>query len=205
MDPWQGCQVYPAHTAIGRKTTGTWEFSLRLRPDNLGVLFRRELDDNLPNQRAKTWVAGESHKTVGPFQTAGTWHLAGANTCVYSNPRDELGATEHHVQTSNRRFRDDEFLIPRDLAEGRSRVRVRVGLTPGNRPLFPGHSWPELGWSEIRYWAYCWVMPPLSPRVGCHLGWWPLPGAHRLPGSRCSPTAVPVHLAADCRAEAVRS
>jgi hypothetical protein len=63
------------------------------------------------------------------------------------------------VQTSNRRFRDDEFLVPRDLTEGRSSIRVRVKFTPVNTPLFPGHLLSELAWSEIRYDAYCFVMP----------------------------------------------
>lgn len=161
VDTFQGREVYPAHTDVGRKTTGTSEFSVRLRPDNLGVLLRRKLDYSLPNQRAEVWVADESDGAPGPFEPAGVWYLAGANTCVYSNPRDELGATEHHVQTSNRRFRDDEFLLPRDLTEGRSRIRLRLRFAPLPKPLFPGHNWPELGWSEIRYTVYCWVMPTL--------------------------------------------
>ena len=93
------------------------------------------------------------------WKFAGIWYLAGANTCVYSNPKDELGATQHVIQTSNRRFRDDEFIIPRDLTRGRSAVRVRVKFTPVKIPLFPGQPLPELAWSEIRYDAYCWVLP----------------------------------------------
>ena len=87
------------------------------------------------------------------------WYLAGSNTCVYSNPKGELGATQHNVQTSNRRFRDDEFLIARDLTRGRDKVRVRVKFTTVNRPLFPGHPLAEQAWSEIRYDAYCFVTP----------------------------------------------
>ena len=63
------------------------------------------------------------------------------------------------VQTSNRRFRDDEFLLPRVLTEGREKIRVRVKFTPVERPLFPGHPIPELAWSEIKYFAYSYVMP----------------------------------------------
>ena len=159
VDTFEGREVYPAHTDFGRKTTGTSEFSLQLRPDNLGVLLRRKLDYSLPNQRAEVFVADETDGAVGPFRPAGIWYLAGANTCVYSNPPDELGPTQHQVQTSNRRFRDDEFIVPRDLTQGRSRIRVRIRFTPVPKPLFPGHPWPELGWSEIRYTAYCWVMP----------------------------------------------
>jgi len=191
VDTFKGEEIYPAHTDRGRFTKGTSEFTLKLRPENLGVLLRRKLDYAFPNQRAEVYVAGVSDAdTASPSRTpsqgrdragsaeedaetrgrgdaerklewklAGIWYLAGSNTCVYSNPKPELGATEHHVQTSNRRFRDDEFLIPRDLTEGRSAIRVRVKFTPVERPLFPGHPLPDLAWSEIRYTAYCFVMP----------------------------------------------
>jgi hypothetical protein len=96
------------------------------------------------------------------WKPAGVWYLAGSNTCVYSNPggsNREVGATQHVVQTSNRRFRDDEFLISSLLTKGRSAIRVRVKFTPVERPLFPGQPIPELAWSEIKYTAYSFVMP----------------------------------------------
>jgi len=158
-----GKEIYPPQTDRGRKTTGTSEFSLKLRRDNLGVLLRRKLDYSFPNQRAEIFIADENHRKRGEFKPAGIWYLAGANTCVYSNPKDELGATQHNVQTSNRRFRDDEFLVPRDLTEGRKRIRVRIKFVPVERPLFPGHPLSELAWSELSYTAYCWVMPDWRP------------------------------------------
>ena len=97
------------------------------------------------------------------FEKAGAWFLAGGNTCVYSNPKEELGATQHNAQTSNRRFRDDEFLIPRKLTEGRSEIRLRIKFTPVPIPLFPGQRQPELAWTELRYDVYCFVMPGLAP------------------------------------------
>jgi hypothetical protein len=63
------------------------------------------------------------------------------------------------VQTSNRRFRDDEFLLPRALTADRSAIRVRVVFTPVKIPLLPGRDLAELAWSEIRYKAYCYTMP----------------------------------------------
>jgi hypothetical protein len=102
--------------------------------------------------------------TDSDWKPAGIWYLAGANTCIYSDPKGELGETQHNIQTSNRRFRDDEFLIAHDLTQGRSAIRVRVKFTPVNRPLFPGHPIPELAWSEIRYDAYCFVMPVAGER-----------------------------------------
>jgi hypothetical protein len=155
-------EFYPAHVEKGRHTTGISEFTLKLRPDNLGVLLRRTLDYGFPNQRAEVFIADASdagNTANTDFKPAGVWYLAGSNVCVYSNPKGELGVTEHNIRTSNRRFRDDEFLIPRDLTQGRSAIRVRVKFTPVDRPLFPGHPLLPLAWSEIRYDAYCYVMP----------------------------------------------
>jgi hypothetical protein len=155
-------EFFPAETDFGRKTRGTSEFTLRLDRGNLGVLLRRKLDYGFPNQRAEVFVAADDG---GPpdWKPAGTWYLAGSNTCVYSHPEGELGATQHIVQTSNRRFRDDEFLLPRSLTTGRASIRVRVRFTPVKIPLFPGFPLPELAWSEIRYDAYCFVMPDWHP------------------------------------------
>jgi hypothetical protein len=160
--PNSGTVVYPAETDEARKTTSASEFTLKLNPENLGVLLRRKLDYAVPNQRAEVFIAdAESEKPN--WQSAGIWYLAGSSTCVYSNPRDELGATEHHVQTSNRRFRDDEFLLPRRLTQGRSAIRVRVKSSPVEIPLFPGPDLPELAWTEIRYDAYCVSLPKWQP------------------------------------------
>jgi hypothetical protein len=40
---------------------------------------------------------------------------------------------------------------------------VRVKFTPVAVPLFPGYPLAELAWSEIRYDAYCFVMPDWRP------------------------------------------
>jgi hypothetical protein len=126
------------------------------------VLLRRKLDYQFPNQRAEVSVAKVKNGVVGAFKPAGIWYLAGANTCVYSNPKDELGAAQHVVQTSNRRFRDDEFLVPLNLTQDRPEIRVRVRFTPMEIPLFPGQPMPDLAWSELRYDAYCFVMPTMK-------------------------------------------
>lgn len=150
----------PVSTDLGRTTTGSSEFTLALNPGNYGVMLRRKLDYQYPNQRAEVLIADASDPAAAPqWKPAGIWYLAGSNTYVYSWPKGELGATEHKVVTSNRRFRDDEFLVPRALTEGRSTIRVRVVFTPVNRPLFPGQPLAELAWSEMRYTAYCYVMP----------------------------------------------
>jgi hypothetical protein len=143
-------EIYPAETDRGRTTKTGSEFTLRIDPKNVGVMLRRKLDYSFPNQRAEVFVDGEA---------AGVWYLAGSNTCVFSNPKGELGETLHIAQTSNRRFRDDEFLIPRRLTKGRKTIRVRVRFTPVATPLFPGYPVPDLAWSELRYTAYSYVMP----------------------------------------------
>jgi hypothetical protein len=159
VDTLYGREIYPASSDYGRKTKGTSEFTLRIDPKNFGVLLRRKLDYSLPNQRAEVSVLSVDGKRWDP---AGAWYLAGGNTCIYSNPKEELGATEHNVQTSNRRFRDDEFLVPRELTTGRDRIRLRVRFTAVNVPLFPGHPLAETGWSEINYKAYAYRFPAVT-------------------------------------------
>jgi hypothetical protein len=110
-DTLQGREIYPAETDRGRTTKTTSEFTLRIDPRNFGVMLRRKLDYSFPNQRAEVFVADAASGPPG-WKPAGVWYLAGSNTCVFSSPGQELGATQHVVQTSNRRFRDDEFLLP---------------------------------------------------------------------------------------------
>jgi len=158
VDTFKGREVYPPHTDKGRFTKGTSEFTLKIEPRNYGVLLRRKLDYAFPNQRAEVYIA-DANSRQSEWKPAGVWYLAGSNTCVFSRPKGELDPTLHVVQTSNRRFRDDEFLAPRDLTEGRSAIRVRIKFTLVERPLFPGHPLPEPAWSEIRYDVYCFVLP----------------------------------------------
>jgi hypothetical protein len=164
-----GGEYFAAHTESGRKTSGASEFNLTVDPDNLGVMLRRTLDYQLPNQRARVLVRQGDDGSPGEWELAGTWYLAGSNTNYASFPGmtgpgsgGELGAPAPLVQTSNRRFREDEFLLPRRLTAGRSTIRVRVEYEPVEIPLLPGRELPELGWSEIRYQAYSFVMPDFS-------------------------------------------
>jgi hypothetical protein len=163
VDTFNGQEVYPATTDFGRTTTGTSELTLAIDPDNLGVLLRRKLDYAIPDQRAEVWVGDGD--TGGELARAGVWFLAGSNRCLYSNPPDELGAPSPVDETSNRRFRDDEMLIPRALTQGRRHIRVRVVSTPVSKPLFPGAPLDPMAgaWSEMRYDAYVWKLPPAPP------------------------------------------
>ena len=160
-------EIFPAQTDIGRHTAGSSEFTLKLRPDNFGVLLRRKLDYAFPDQRADVFVADASAAVPvagTDWKPAGVWYLAGSNSCLYSNPKDELGAAELHVEKSNRRFRDDEFLVARSLTQGRPAIRIRVVFRPLNRPLYPGNPVAPQAWSEFDYRAYSFVMPDFSMR-----------------------------------------
>lgn len=161
VDHLDGVETYPAITETGRHMTADSTFTLQIDPRNVGVMLRRALDYGLPDQRAVVSVAGPEPDSV--FEAAGVWYTAGSNTCVYSNPPAELGAAAPLVQTSNRRFREDEFLLPPRLTRGRSAIRVRVHFAPHPRPLLPGGALPASAWSELRYWAYSYLVPEGAP------------------------------------------
>ena len=165
VDTLHGQVIYSPTDDKGRKTTGVSEFTLKIDPQNLGVMLRRKLDYSFPNQRAEVFVADAGNAGSASsqnWQPAGVWYLAGSNTVVHSHPKAELAPPEHKIIVSNRRFRDDEFLLPRDLTAGRSAIRIQVKFTPVHIPLFPGNPEPELAWSEIRYDAYSYVMPAFT-------------------------------------------
>ena len=152
-----GVEVFAASTDTGRHMTGTTEFRIRLDPHNVGAMLRRKLDYAYPDQRADVFVADD--RDGAEFAPAGTWYVAGSNASVYSNPPGELDPASPIVETSNRRFRDDEFLLPRRLTEGRSTVRLRIAFRPLGLPLLPDGTPPAQAWSELRYTAYSWVVP----------------------------------------------
>lgn len=158
-DAVEGKEIYPPHREQARSMTGVSEFNVAIDPANVGVLLRRKLDYQFPNQRAEVSVAPVVGDRAGEFQPAGIWYLAGSNTCLFSNVTGELDPSQHVVQTSNRRFRDDEFLVSRALTAGHRRIRVRVKFIPVQIPLLPGGPLPALAWSEIRYDAYS-ILPP---------------------------------------------
>jgi len=155
-------ELFPAEEDLVRATKGTSGFKVRLDPDNLGVMLRRKFDYVYPNQRANVWVRTEG---AADWQYAGQWYTAGSNTCVYSNPQKagELGAAEHNVIKSNRRWRQEEFLIPRRLTAGVARLEVKFEFVPDKRELFSGRPFEaESAWSESRYWVYCYKMPTVT-------------------------------------------
>ena len=161
-------EIVPKTTDDGRRTKTESEFILKVRPDAIGVMLRRRLDLQYPNQKAIVYVADgdvESPK----WKEAGTWYTAGGNSVVFGDPRVvpekerrqhvELMPPVHIVQTSNRRWRDDEFLLPPRLTRGRSKIRVKCKFVPTGLPLMPDRPADEEAWTEFRYWAYCFMVP----------------------------------------------
>jgi hypothetical protein len=128
------------------------------------VLLRRKFDYQYPNQRAKVFVKPAGSNSS--WEPVGEWYTAGSNTCVHSRPSGdnfspaELAPTQHNVVTSNRRWREEECLIPRHLTEGVKRLSICIEHVPDGGPLYPGHPFlVDNAWSEARYWVYCYRLP----------------------------------------------
>ena len=158
--------MIPAQKEIGRYTRGSSEFSLHLEPDNHGALLRRTMDFSFPNQKAEVYLADASddfNPDNPKWEYVGIWYTPGSNTYVYSPAEGEFGERKYEVMTSNRRFRDEEFLIPASLTRNRSAIRVKVKHVPEDRDLHPGHPYPKRSaWSELRYEVYSYIMPRFS-------------------------------------------
>lgn len=166
IERYVGREKIPAQVEKGRYTRGHSEFSMHLAPNNHGVLLRRSMDFSFPNQKADVYIADASDEfdPENPqWEHAGIWYTPGSNTYVYSPADGELGERKYEVHTSNRRFRDEEFLIPSRLTKGRSAIRIRVEHIPENRELYPGQPYPKTSaWSEIRYEVMSYIMPDFS-------------------------------------------
>jgi D-arabinan exo alpha-(1,3)/(1,5)-arabinofuranosidase (non-reducing end) len=163
-----GEEIFPAHKKYGRITSGESYFTVRLEPDNLGVLLRRTLDYSYPNQTAEVYIYDISDGQIidikniaaTSWEMAGIWYLAGSNTVFYSNPKGELEKRELRTKTSNRRFRDDEFMIPANLTKNSSQIAVKIKFLPNDQHLFPEFPFPkESIWSEFSYDVFNYVLP----------------------------------------------
>jgi hypothetical protein len=160
--PGTGTIIQEESSDVGRHTTGTSELTLKIPAKNFGVLLRRKLDYAFPDQRADVLVAdGSVPASEAKFEPAGTWYLAGSNRCAFMWAPGETEVIAPTIQTSNRRWREDEFLVPRRLTEGRSAIRVRLVFRKSDFPIAPGAPLVPQAWSELRYTAYAWTLPPV--------------------------------------------
>jgi hypothetical protein len=149
-------EIYAESTDTGRVVTTSSEFTLRVAPENVGVLLRRKLDYGVADQRADVFVADDV--AGAPFAHAGTWYAAGSTRAVFADAPTETGVPAPVIQESNRRWRDDELLIRRELTTGRSALRVRIVVTRDPpRPIVPGAPTDPPRWTEFRYTAFAWV------------------------------------------------
>jgi hypothetical protein len=155
---------FPAESDSVRIMKGSSRFVVDLDSANLGVLLRRKFDYLYPNQQARVWVKDAQRTT--DWQDAGIWYTAGSNTCYFSYPpggpfsKGELAPSKPIVITSNRRWREEEFLIDRQLTTGISKLEIRIEWIPDTKPLFNGQPFPApSAWSEARYWVYCYRLP----------------------------------------------
>ena len=157
-----GTEVFPEQKKDGRYTQGTSEFTIEISPENVGLLLRRTLDYSFPNQTAEVYVADATAESP-EFKLAGIWYLAGSNTCLYSDPGGELDKRLHRTKTSNRRFRDDEFLVPASLTQGMGKVKVKIKFVSNEQELFPGFPFPrQSAWSELDYQVYSYIIPDFN-------------------------------------------
>lgn len=146
---------------FGRRTTGSSEFTLNIDPENRGVMLRRTLDYDLPNQKAAISIA-DADAMPPRWEPAGTWYLAGSTTYYHSSPTHETDPPNPAIHKTDARLRDDEFLLPLRLTQGRKAIRVRVTFIPVDRPLLPGMPPQSSAWSEIDYTAHSWVTPSFT-------------------------------------------
>jgi hypothetical protein len=152
-------EVYAPHDEDGRFTRGTSTFTVKLRADNKGVLLRRTLDYSFPNQKAEIYIAGTGRKNSG-WKYAGIWYLAGSNTVMHSDATGELGKRKYDEQTSDRRFRDDEFMIPAALTKNLDKIAIKVKFVEGEKEIYPGKDFPQQSaWSELKYDVYSYIIP----------------------------------------------
>jgi len=162
-----GKEVYPAHEEYGRHTAGVSEFTVTLVPENRGVMLRRTLDYSFPNQTAEVFVSLDDDSAPGKeteWKSVGIWYLAGSNTFYHSYPKEELGTRTPNIMTSNRRFRDDEFLLPEEVTQGRDKIRIQIQTIESKQELLPGVPFPKPSrWSELKYDVYCYVLPIFDP------------------------------------------
>src|SRR5207248_2064620 len=68
----------------GRRTATWSEFEMDVRPDAVGVMLRRRLDLQYPNQKAIIYVA-DATSDKPDWKQAGTWYTAGGNTVVFAD------------------------------------------------------------------------------------------------------------------------
>lgn len=155
-----GTEIFPVTSEDGRYHRSFSEFTINIDPENIGVLLRRKLDYSFPNQTAEVYISATDGKEK--WEKAGIWYLAGSNTALYSDPPGELEPQISCTETSNRRFRDDEFMISERLTKHKSAIKIKIKFIPNQQTLFTDFPFPkQSAWSELKYDVYSFIKPNL--------------------------------------------
>ena len=105
-------------TDNGRTLAGHSEFVVKVDPKNRGVLLRRRSDQQKRTQGALVFVDDTKVKRRN-------WY--------------------HPDRNPNFRWLEDEFLIPADYTQGKTKVRIRIEPVAQDKPA---------RWNESKYWIY---------------------------------------------------
>jgi len=103
---------------VERQKNGS-EFTPAHRPQNhLGVMSVANWTTHF-RINAKSFTSADAKQSA--WQLAGVvfWRALNNAASPIPPPKDELGTTQHIVETSNRRFRDDDSFVPLKLTKGR--------------------------------------------------------------------------------------
>ncbi|MFS4454955.1 DUF2961 domain-containing protein [Maribacter sp. 2304DJ31-5] len=156
---------FPTESDSVRIMKGNSQFEVNLDPDNLGVLLRRKFDYQYPNQEAKVWVKN-ADDSISDWNYTGIWYTSGSSTAYASWPKGkfysqaELAPPKPEIIDSDRRWREEEFLIARKFTEGISKLAIKIEWVPNTKKLLKDRPFPiESAWSEARYWIYCYKLP----------------------------------------------
>ncbi len=95
--PYEGSRDNDLVDDTGHKIAGISEFTIRVNPDNVGVILRRRFDYNESNQQANVYVDG---------QLVGRWYSPGQNQI--------------------KRWREEDFVIPIFFTKNKNNLRVRI-------------------------------------------------------------------------------
>jgi uncharacterized protein (TIGR02145 family) len=146
-----------------RYMTGTTEFKVKVRKDNHGVMLRRKFDYKYPNQEAKIFIRKPGSTE---WQYVDNWYTSGSNTCYWSWPfgvgwsEAEFAPTDPYIITSNRRWREEEFVISSSFTRDLEEMEIKIEFVPNTKELLPGIAFPaQSAWSEARYWVFSYVLP----------------------------------------------
>ena len=152
-------EVCPRSTDTGRSTTGTTRVhAARSTPTTSACCCAASSTTRFPDQRAEVFVADDDGRDAWKPRR----HLVPRRLeplRVLATRRGELDPPAPVLQTTNRRFRDDEFLIARALTGAARAIRVRIVFAPERQPLAPGRAAAPSGVERAALRRVAWVLP----------------------------------------------